>query len=709
MAKRASKPKDSRSKEEVAAQKKTKGLKQPAISKARKEVAKEKTEKKAKGAKIEADAAPKRKKSSPSTPKTNAIRDPGPLKLDVEKTASSTPPSDRGEAVDDPGNRAATKRRSDAKRLDQIGNADLLSPAERKAMAELPPASEIKKEPNSSADPLRPKPGPLTDSVRMPFATGGAYTFDAPDRALESSTTTSQSTDAGGRVAKDLARRVNKGVARGDDTLNLPGTSSVRARALEIAKKRHGREVELGKAHPLDVPTDATPDVTTGHPMRQAIVETGFSASESRLREFANAKGLKFEDAVHGLFNTAQQASAKDSPVEARVRTNTETNYPEPYDAKRGNSAKPSSGLDMSLLNYIGGDIHRKEGPKPAIEPRDRPRLKAQNILEELTGPKKSGEFSGKGKGGVLPFGPREIDDSLTDKIKNPQGDLARSGEGKYAPEQVKDLPKPPEKKAKGFGGATDTMGGAIPAPTKNPRISRSDRGRRQTPASSNTYRSSRKPVEVPESTTPATKGNQFEQLELFPPVRILDSRIDHSKTVLNKNNNTATSVKTTELPETTKSLSANDRRILSSKQSKASATLGDDAFRFGTTLQPVGTPESGPINQIKPKAPTRAPDAPKLSSGAAYTQPFLETSLSQAKLAEKFPRDYAKVDSAGKPKTPTVWNMMSRQFLPGTEVETSKATRSLQTEANMIRGKKDTMFDPSDAPKSDKTNLEKS
>ena len=48
---------------------------------------------------------------------------------------------------------------------------------------------------------------------------------------------------------------------------------------------------------------------------------------------------------------------------------------------------------------------------------------------------------------------------------------------------------------------------------------------------------------------------------------------------------------------------------------------------------------------------------------------------------------------------------MQSRKFLPGKEVETSPATRSLQSEANMIRGKKDTMFEP---PKSDKANIEK-
>ena len=48
---------------------------------------------------------------------------------------------------------------------------------------------------------------------------------------------------------------------------------------------------------------------------------------------------------------------------------------------------------------------------------------------------------------------------------------------------------------------------------------------------------------------------------------------------------------------------------------------------------------------------------------------------------------------------------MMSRQFLPGKEVPVSAETSALQSEASMVRGKKDTMFTP---PKSDKSNIEK-
>ena len=722
MAKRASKPKDPRTKEEVAKQKKTPGLKQPAITKARKAVGKEKAVKKAKGAKIEASAASKRRKSSPSSPmlgpKTKEETPPTTINFDRPETTGGAQPTER--AGNDPTVRAANKRRLDSQRLAQIGKPDSATPAEKLYMQEIfytTPKSGIEKEAPSPADPLRPKITPLSDAVRSPFATGGAYTFDAPDRALEAPAKASQSTDANDKVSKDLARRVAKGVDRGDANLNLPGTPEIRQRALEIAKKGHEREVELGKAHPLDVPTDSTPEVTTGHPMRQAIVEAGFSATESHLRSFASAKGMRFEDAVHGLFNTAQQASAKDSPVEARVRTNPETGRKEAYDATKG--TQPSvNGFDLRLLDYLTADIHRKEGPKPAIEPRDRPRLKAQNIVEELTGPKRSGEFSGKAKGGIAPRYYNsdllpEIDDKLNYTYvdpktgeedpyrgdpftpgagKSPTGDIARSGAGMYAPQPVKDLPKPPGKKPKGFGGATDSMGGAIPGPTKNPRVSRSDRNRRQTPASSPTYRLSSAPARVAEPTQ-TSRDVQFEQLELFPPVRELKTRTLPTK---DKKGNL---VKTTDLPEPIKYLDPNTRAELSSKQRKASDTLGENAFSFGTTLEPVFKKKTGDLPP-RPQTP-----ASTESSGAKYTQPFLETSLSQAKLAEKFPRDYAKVDSEGNPKKPTVWNMQSRQFLPGKEVETSPATRSLQSEANMIRGKKDTMFEP---PKSDKANIEK-
>ena len=221
--KRASKPVDPRSVEEVAAQPKKKGLKQPAISKARAAVSKEKADKKAKGAAIEAAAAPKRKKSTPSPKKDTAVK---PVTEADLRTPTAEPKKKRLEPViDDPSIRAKTKRDSEKSRLAQIGNADLLTPQERATMA-TPVVEQAPRvqEPPLPKDPLRAKVEPLPDSVRNPFATGGAYTFDAPDRALEAPVGKSQSTEIRTKVAKDLERRVKKGAARGDKALNFPGT-----------------------------------------------------------------------------------------------------------------------------------------------------------------------------------------------------------------------------------------------------------------------------------------------------------------------------------------------------------------------------------------------------------------------------------------------------------------------------------------------------
>jgi hypothetical protein len=159
----------------------------------------------------------------------------------------------------------------------------------------------------------------------------------------------------------------------------------------------------------------------------------------------------------------------------------------------------------------------------------------------------------------------------------------------------------------------------------------------------------------------------------------------------------------TTDLPKPTSISDKDAREVLSSRQRQIYGMTGAGAMSFATTVAPA---EKKMTPKVKSK-PRNSTPAPEVSSGVRYTQPFLEPSLSQAKLAEKFPQDYAKVDSAGNPKKQNVWNMQSRQFLPGKEVETSPATRSLQSEANMLRGKKDTMFEPQ-PPKSDKANIEK-
>jgi hypothetical protein len=757
--KRASKPVDPRSAEEVAAQPKTKGLKQPAISKARATVAKEKAAKKAKGAAIEAAAAPKRKKSTPSPKKDTATK---PVTEADLRTPIAEPKKKRLEpVVDDPSARAKSKRDSEKARLAQIGNADLLTPQERATMA-TPVVEQAPRvqEPPLPKDPLRAKVEPLPDSVRNPFATGGAYTFDAPDRALEAPTGRAQSTEIRTKVSKDLERRVKKGAKRGDKTLNLPGTTSIRERALEIAVANHARQVERGEAHPLDVPTDSTPEVTTGHPMRQAVVEAGHNANEEQLRKFASSKGMRFEDAVHGLYRTAQQIFAKDSTVNPRVRKNAETGKNEIYDGGANQRAKldapgvaEPANFDVSLHNFLTADIHRKGGPKPALE-RPRVRLKAQNTLEELTGPKRSGEFSGKAKGGVIPFGPREIDNSLNRSAKDdlysgdpktpgagkrPTGDIAVSGAGKYAPETVKDLPKPPGKKAKAFGGAKDSAGGEIPGTTAMPRVVRSDRGRRATGASLANVRVTEptmgeasylagkakgiKPRQVAkeqrknrkssaklamavrsgddaaiQSAAFAHRGTQFTQMDMFPENSKRNYQLrPEMEEVVNRSSERVTIGDT--LPKPERISDPNQRAALSAKAAASGGGIGN--FSFATSVKPPET-KTVPKRQKSSRVSTSTSAAP---ASGGYTQPMLEPSLSQAKLAEKFPKDYSKVNEAGEPKKPTVWNMMSRQFLPGKEVPVSAETSALQSEASMVRGKKDTMFTP---PKSDKSNIEK-
>jgi len=742
--KRASKPVDPRSAEEVAAQPKTKGLKQPAISKARATVAKEKAAKKAKGAAIEAAAAPKRKKSTPSPKKDTATK---PVTEADLRTPIAEPKKQRLEpVVDDPSARAKSKRDSEKARLAQIGNADLLTPQERATMA-TPVVEQAPRvqEPPLPKDPLRAKVEPLPDSVRNPFATGGAYTFDAPDRALEAPTGRAQSTEIRTKVSKDLARRVKKGAARGDKTLNLPGTPSIRERALEIAVANHARQVERGEAHPLDVPTDSTPEVTTGHPMRQAVVEAGHNANEEQLRKFASSKGMRFEDAVHGLYRTAQQVFSKDSTVNPRVRKNAETGKNELYDGGADQRAKldapgvaEPANFDVSLTNFLTADIHRKGGPKPALE-RTRVRLKAQNTLEELTGPKRSGEFSGKGKGGIIPFGPREIDPKLRNDKKRPEGDIAVSGAGKYAPEQVKDLPKPPGKKAKAFGGAKDSAGGEIPGTTAMPRVVRSDRGRRATGASLANVRVTEptmgeasylagkakgiKPRQVAkeqrknrkssaklamavrsgddaaiQSAAFAHRGTQFTQMDMFPENSKRNYQLrPEMEEVVNRSSERVTIGDT--LPKPERISDPNERATLSAKAAASGGGIGN--YSFATSVKP---PETKTVPKRQKSSRVSASTSAAPASGG-YTQPMLEPSLSQAKLAEKFPKDYSKVNEAGEPKKPTVWNMMSRQFLPGKEVPVSAETSALQSEASMVRGKKDTMFTP---PKSDKSNIEK-
>jgi hypothetical protein len=750
MAKRASKPQDPRTPEEIAAQPRTKGAKQPGIVGARKKVAATKKEKKEKGAAIEAAAAPKRKKSTPSVVPTTAVKPGGGSREllepeEMKKKFKQTPVPD----VDDPSTRGKAKRQADKARLAQIGNPDALTDAERKTMATPVVPVTITSEPTSPAESLRSRlADPLPDNVRDPFATSGAFTFQGPKPSAggEVPIKDRQSYDGKPKVAKDLVRRMKKG-------MGLPGTKSLKERSLEIATKTHERQVELGVAHPLDAPTIDTPHVSTGPSMRQAVVEHMYKTDEESLRKYASSKRMSTGDTVDGLFKLRQESDY----ANARVKLGDEK-QPVLYDASV--EARPEKGFDVDFATFLTADVKK---PRPAVSNRKRTHLVAQNIVEEITGPKRSGRYSGKSKGGITPFGPRELDNSLNRSSvdnpylgdttipgagKSPTGDLARSGAGKYAPKVVKDLPVKPGKKAPGIytSAAKDSEGGLLPTPTRLQKVVRTNKT--ATGVSSPTYRLTGPTQEIKE-----LEKNKMEQLDTPPSTRFVakeqekqrkskgrlamaikggdDDNIqtaawkhrgtqftqttfegmeDQGKLAASLAAKPVTSYVDVETKETGKRLPLSTKLPKPEKYEDAIKTIpyssglvtdiGFDRPQFATAVGGTVKKEIQRVPKNKPyvERATIESDGKKVVTGkggtvgggsGGYEQPFLTPSLSEAKLRERFPKDFD--TSGGKPKT--TWNPMSRQFLGNNEVPVSKETSELQSQASKARGKKDTPF----------------
>jgi hypothetical protein len=741
MAKRARKPQDPRTPEEVAAQPRKKGLKQPGITGARKKVAEVKKEKAAKGAAIEAAVAPRRKKSSPSAPKTTARVDAGPLDLDRPEPAKPAP---REKAEDVPEVRQAEKRRQEKGRLAQIGKPESLTTAEQLAMQEIKyttPTQKIEKEKPLPADSLRPKQTPLPDEVRNPFASTGGYTFPGPKPIAGSDTPAKnvQSTQLSNKVGKDLARRVSRG-------LGLPGQKNDIDRALEIAQADHARQVERGMADPNNPPSRETllthhADVITGHPMRQAVVERLYNADEEKLRGFASAKEMSLHETVHGLFRLSQQ----NEEAQARVKLD-DKKRPMLYDPKQ---EAPGRAFDVDFKSYLMGEVHK---PKPhaitnELEGRKKTHLVARNIVEEISGAKSSGRYSGKAKGGVIPFGPQPLDPKLTDKDGVPQP--ARSGYGSNRPEAVKDLPVKPGKKPKAIGGQKDSQGGLVPTPTPLQKVVRSNRGRRATGASSETYRLyepsalQKEELRTMESmnTPPSTRFVAKEQEKqrkskgkLAMAVRSGDDKAIQDAAWKHRGAQfTQTTFEGMENPasfqlnpvESTRTVRSDDtgKRVLDSKKlpkpEKAKEVLKElpySGFTGAMDRPQFATSVAQPKTVTYKRTPKLAPypekvniesDGSKIvtgqggSSRGGYEQPFLVPAMSEAKLKERFPADF---DTSGGKRKKT-WNPMSRQFLGGKEVKVSKQTTALQQEASKARGSKDTPYEP---PKSDAANIAK-
>lgn len=731
MATRGRKPQDPRSPEEIAAQPRKKGTKQPGIVGARKKVAAVKKEKVEKAAAREAEVAPRRKKSSPSKPfigpKTQdktpgesngrALLEPEEMK----KKFKQTPVPD----VDVPQVRQAEKRRQDSTRLAQIGNADSLTAAEKAAMQAPVTEVSITKEAPSKPDPLRPKVEPLPENVKSPFATSGAFTFQGPRPVPGGETPTKdrQSYEGSTKVGKDLARRLGKG-------MGLPGPKPLKDRALEIATKIHERNVELGMAHPLDAPTIDTPQVVTGHPMRQAVVEHLYNTDEESIAKYASAKKVPFADTVEGLFNLRQQSEH----ANARVKLG-DSKEPILYDADK--EKRPEKGFDVDFMTFLTSDVKK---PRPAISPRKQTHLAAQNIVEEISGPKRSGSYSGKAKGGVAPIGPMPMEYDKEGKEVGP----ASSGKGRYAPQVVKDLPPKPGKKAPGIytSAAKDSEGGLLPTPTPLQKVVRSNRGRRATGASSPTYRlqgpSGVQQVELQKmeklDTPPSTRFVAKEQEKqrkskgrLAMAVRsgddqaIQDAAWKHrgaqfTQTTFEGMDHSSTfQLNPKEVERTVKSSSTGKRTVngelpAPEKTKEVIDQLPYSGFSAGMDRPQFATSVAQP-KTIKVKAPQKlAPYQEKInvesdgkkvvtgqggSGNGGYEQPFLTPSVSEAKLRERFPRDFDTSD--GKKKN--TWNPMSRQFLGGKEVPVSTQTAALQTDASKVRGKKDTPFEPARKP----------
>jgi hypothetical protein len=746
MATRGRKPQDPRTPEEIAAQPRKKGTKQPGIVGARKKVAATKKEKVEKAAAREAEVAPRRKKSTPSTPfvgpktEDKTLTTTSSERLDPEemkKKFKQTPVPD----VDDPSTRGKAKRQLEKSRLAQIGNPDALTDAERKAMAAPVTEVNITSEPTSASSSLRSRlADPLPDNVKDPFATSGAFTFQGPRPTPGGDTPAKdrQSFDSKPKAGKDLARRVKKG-------MGLPGAKPLKERALEIATKMHERNVELGMAHPLDAPTIDTPEIVTGHPMRQAVAEKVYNADEETLQKYASSKKLPFGDAVEGLFNLRQQSDYQD----ARVKLGDEK-QPVLYDA--GVEKRPEKGFDVDLGTYLVSDVHK---PRPAVSARKQTHLVAQNIVEELTGPKRSGSWSGKSKGGIVPLGPREIDDSLNNPNvpgagKSPTGDLARSGAGKYAPQVVKDLPPKPGKKAGPIttSAAKDSEGGLLPTPTPLQKVVRSNRGRRATGASSPTYR-----LQGPTGMQQAER-QKMDQLDTPPSTRFVakeqeKQRKSKGRLAMAIKGGDDDAIQTaawkhrgTQFTQTTFEGMEDQGKLAASLANKTTSTIDVPTKQTGRRIvasETLPAPEkySDVINQLPYSSHPETMDRPQFATAVAgtvkktvqttrkikpyvepitlesdgkkivtgqggssntggYEQPFLTPSVSEKKLRERFPKDF---DTAGGTKKKTTWNPMSRQFLGGNEVSVSQQTSDLQSDASKARGKKDTPFEPARKP----------
>lgn len=667
-------------------------------------------------AKLKKTAAPKPiKETRPRTKEEDASFKSRIDAPEPKKPKSITPPDD------DPSDRARVQREADKHRLAQIGGADRapLSPAESADMESIGRTSKIgprlpaggftkssdkdiaqtEKDLNKGAQfealskerPLRPRSIPFSSAdnpqaprnVPNPGKTG-IFNFNTPVVPVGGRNPgKASSLEKSPKVAKDLARRVGKG-------MGLPGESSgLMDRALEIQAAAHSRmvnkEVEeeritnpswndpkvakkhedaLRLFHAKNAPSKY--EAVTDHPMRQAVVEQAYGATEEHIRNYAAAKQMSFEDTVFGLHNSAQQSLGGESRY--KVKKNPSTNMPEL------SRAENASSLDPDFIDYVKADMHSKLGPRPAVATpigRAKGRAASGKLVAETD------RYSGHYGGGAINY-----DTILIKGEDKPVERSATVQEIKINKYKNKKIIAPKGKRPKkDTYGPVDSMGGSIPSPTPESRKKSSVYVSRMVTDLPDLPKSKISTVQSPFT----AKSQQFEQLEF-------EGFGEHAKTSARK-----TEVAARGTMDVKSGNSEREASMVMPKPEKYAETIKTipyssglpsamDRPQFATSVTP-GEVVSVPKQLSRKDYPQpENPNAGKMGTGNS-NQPFLKPSLTKKQLEEKFPGEKA-------------WNPRGRQFSMNI-VGASDATKTLQSKADTDRYPKGRESLPSDPAKS--------
>ena len=718
--------------------------------------------------KLKKTAAPKPKKET--RPRTKEEDDSFEARMNAPEPVKpkGTPPPE-----DNPSDRARVKRSSDKQRLAQIGGADRapLSPAESADMESIGRTGKIgprlpaggftessdkdiaqtEKDLNKGAQfealskerPLRPVSIPFSASeqtqaprnVPNPGKTG-LFSFNAPVVPVGGRNPgAASSLEKSPKVAKDLARRVGKG-------MGLPGDSSgLMDRALEIQAAAHSRMVDkevenerltnpswndpkvakehesaLRLFHAKNAPSKY--EAVTLHPMRQAVVEQAYGASEEHIRNYAAAKKMSFEDMTFGLHNSAQQSLGGTSRY--KVGKNPSTNMPELSRAGSENAG------DTDFIDYVKADMHAKSGPRPAIAApigRAKGRAASGKLVAEID--RASGHFGGHAVSTADPKRPptfEEVDayNASTDEKYNRE--IGKPTAITYKSKKV--ITPKGKKPKKDKYGPVDSMGGSIPSPTPESRKKSSVYASRMVtdlpvvPKSkiSQPGTSLSQPYKDPEFGQ--QKSQQFWNMEQ-PTLPGFENDSATSSSLLGSPRKEAYKRRKTEAAArgTIDIKSSNSSRVVPSvmpkpeKYAEAIKTLpyssgppsAMDRPQFATSVTP------GKVVSVPKDIPrTDSPGSGKANTERMGTgdsnQPFLKPSLSKKQLAERFPDDFTTSKTGESlPKPGKQWNPTSRQFSMNI-VGASDATKTLQSKAdtdNYPKGREPLPSDPAKSTRS--------